>query len=53
MVKALAITTLKWASRFEVVDFDVVILVEEDVLRLEVSVSKAAVVDVLDTLEHL
>jgi len=52
-VSARAVTSLKRAGKAEIDNFDVVVLVKEDVLRLEVSVREASRVDVVDTLEHL
>mmetsp|Transcript_18364 Transcript_18364/g.21664 ORF Transcript_18364/g.21664 Transcript_18364/m.21664 type:complete len:226 (-) Transcript_18364:25-702(-) len=48
-----AIAALKRASKAEVDDLDVVVLVEEDVLGLEIAMGEAARVDVVDALEQL
>ena len=48
-----AIASLKRAGKAEIDNLDVVVLVKEDILRLEISVREASGVDVVDTLEHL
>ena len=53
IAEAHARLALDRASEAEICDFDVVVLIEEDVLKLEVAVRDAPAVHVADTLDHL
>ena len=52
-VHSIAITAFYWASKAEIDDLDIVELVQQDILALEITMSKAFGVDVVDRLNQL
>jgi hypothetical protein len=48
-----SVVSFKWRSESEIGNFDVVVGTEENVLRLEISVSDSSLVNVVNTFNHL